>query len=826
MKNLSIRITILFITFQLVNSFSFAQYAPHTTANPVKVCPAGTANIPITVTAFDAIGSFTLRLEYNPEVITFISLQNINPLLTDIMANDVPISTVLHKIMIVWSDINGVSLPDGSKLFDIVFNYSSGTSEIIFNNTANGGIECEYSDIAANPLIDIPTSTYYINGNVESNQVAPAGTITGATSVCQGQTSVAYSVPAIANATGYVWTLPSGATIASGNNTNAITVNYSTTASSGNISVYGTNSCGNGTGSPNFAVTVNPLPGVAGTITGTASVCQGQTGVAYSVPAIANATGYVWTLPSGATIASGNNTNAITVNYSTTASSGNISVYGTNGCGNGTASPNFAVTVNPLPGAAGTITGTASVCQGQIGVAYSVPAIANATGYVWTLPSGTTIASGNNTNAITVNYSTTASSGNMSVYGTNDCGNGIASPDFAITVNSCVVTVSGTVSYFNSVNTPLDGLIINLKNDSGNVVNTATTDANGFYSFSGVFSGNYMLDVFTVKSWTGVSCTDALLIQLHIAGLSYITLPIRLHAADVNNTNTISAADVLMIKRRIVCIDTAFTRPDWLFEIPEGGNIITVGEDNVIHNFYGLCAGDINGSNIPGASMKTDAINQLTDIESIVARKEQTISLPVHLQSAKEIGAIDLAISYPQELVSIQDVKTRHGEIIYHAQNGILRIAWSELNPLLMNESNVLLTITVKTSSAFTDNERISFSVLPESELADESAIPVTDATFMIPEIYTQKDHWDNYFRLYPNPNNGTFTLEIQPIQSLTFDVRLFNSLGVVVYQQLNIAAYGKYSTEIRSGNLAEGIYTLTVTGKDTNYIKKIVIRK
>jgi len=742
------------------------------------------------------------------------------------MANDVPISTVLHKIMIVWSDINGVSLPDGSKLFDIVFNYSSGTSEIIFNNTANGGIECEYSDIAANPLIDIPTSTYYINGNVESNQVAPAGTITGATSVCQGQTSVAYSVPAIANATSYVWTLPSGATIASGNNTNAITVNYSTTASSGNISVYGTNSCGNGTGSPNFAVTVNPLPGVAGTITGTASVCQGQTGVAYSVPAIANATGYVWTLPSGATIASGNNTNAITVNYSTTASSGNISVYGTNGCGNGTASPNFAVTVNPLPGAAGTITGTASVCQGQIGVAYSVPAIANATGYVWTLPSGTTIASGNNTNAITVNYSTTASSGNMSVYGTNDCGNGIASPDFAITVNSCVVTVSGTVSYFNSVNTPLDGLIINLKNDSGNVVNTATTDANGFYSFSGVFSGNYMLDVFTVKSWTGVSCTDALLIQLHIAGLSYITLPIRLHAADVNNTNTISAADVLMIKRRIVCIDTAFTRPDWLFEIPEGGNIITVGEDNVIHNFYGLCAGDINGSNIPGASMKTDAINQLTDIESIVARKEQTISLPVHLQSAKEIGAIDLAISYPQELVSIQDVKTRHGEIIYHAQNGILRIAWSELNPLLMNESNVLLTITVKTSSAFTDNERISFSVLPESELADESAIPVTDATFMIPEIYTQKDHWDNYFRLYPNPNNGTFTLEIQPIQSLTFDVRLFNSLGVVVYQQLNIAAYGKYSTEIRSGNLAEGIYTLTVTGKDTNYIKKIVIRK
>jgi len=50
--------------------------------------------------------------------------------------------------------------------------------------------------------------------------------------------------------------------------------------------------------------------------------------------------------------------------------------------------------------------------------------------------------------------------------------------------------------------------------------------------------------------------------------------------------------------------------------------------------------------------------------------------------------------------------------------------------------------------------------------------------------------------------------------------------LGIVVYQQLNVAGNGKYSTEISSGDLPEGIYTLTVTGKDTNYIKKIVIRK
>ena len=75
---------------------------------------------------------------------------------------------------------------------------------------------------------------------------------------------------------------------------------------------------------------------------------------------------------------------------------------------------------------------------------------------------------------------------------------------------------------------------------------------------------------------------------------------------------------------------------------------------------------------------------------------------------------------------------------------------------------------------------------------------------------------------VYPNPSNGTFTLELNSVKSQNFDVTVYNSLGVTVYQQLNLAANGKYSTEIGSGDLPEGIYTLTVTGKDTNYIKKI----
>ena len=96
-------------------------------------------------------------------------------------------------------------------------------------------------------------------------------------------------------------------------------------------------------------------PGAAGTISGPTVTYPGQTGVAYSVLPVANAAGYSWTLPSGASIATGANTASITVDFSLSAVSGPITVYATSTCGNGAPSAPYAITVIPLNS---TITGT------------------------------------------------------------------------------------------------------------------------------------------------------------------------------------------------------------------------------------------------------------------------------------------------------------------------------------------------------------------------------------------------------------------------------------------------------------------------------------
>jgi len=238
----------------------------------------------------------------------------------------------------VWTISSGGTITGGQ---------NTATLEVTWNTTGAQFVTVNYS----NPPNNCPAQTPTVFNVTVAGLPGAAGTINGSSNVCSNSTGVAYAVPAITNASSYVWSLPPGATIATGEFTNTITVNFAANATSGNITVYGNSLCGNGAVSPTFPVTVNQIPGTAGTITGSASVCEGATGVAYSVPAIASATGYVWTLPAGASIASGANTANITVNFPTGSVSGAINVYGTNLCGIGAVSANFDVTVQPKPSA-------------------------------------------------------------------------------------------------------------------------------------------------------------------------------------------------------------------------------------------------------------------------------------------------------------------------------------------------------------------------------------------------------------------------------------------------------------------------------------------
>jgi uncharacterized repeat protein (TIGR03803 family) len=221
-------------------------------------------------------------------------------------------------------------------------------------------------------------------------------------------------------------------------------------------------------------LTINNAPAIPSTIAGSATVCSGTTNT-YSITAVAGATNYTWTLPSGWSGVS--TTNSISTTANTTG--GSITVIANNACGSSSART-LAVTVNSITATPGTINGNASICSGTANT-YSVAAVAGATDYIWTLPSGWTGTS--TTNSISTTAS--ATSGYVTVKSNNACGASssktltitVNAINVSVTQNNAILTANATSDFYQWLDCNNGNAII-----SGENSKTFIASANGSYA--------------------------------------------------------------------------------------------------------------------------------------------------------------------------------------------------------------------------------------------------------------------------------------------------------------------------------------------------------
>jgi len=211
---------------------------------------------------------------------------------------------------------------------------SSGITSYYVSQTVEG---CESPraqiDVVVNPVVDASVSI-----EVSQNNVCARTSVTFTATPTNGEITPAYQ-----------WKV-------NGTNAGTDTLTYSYVPENNDTItcvLTSNETCATGSPATSNAVVmaINPLPAGAGTINGQSLICERSAGIVYTIPLIANATSYEWTVPQGATIVSGSGTNTITVDFASSAVSGDISVYCSNDCGNGTASPAFAVTVKAVPSA-------------------------------------------------------------------------------------------------------------------------------------------------------------------------------------------------------------------------------------------------------------------------------------------------------------------------------------------------------------------------------------------------------------------------------------------------------------------------------------------
>ncbi|MEO6037886.1 MAG: proprotein convertase P-domain-containing protein, partial [Saprospiraceae bacterium] len=246
------------------------------------------------------------------------------------------------------------------------------------------------------------------------NQPAVPTTPSGPAVVCAGNTEI-YTTTLNPNATNYIWTVTAPATIASGQGTNSIIVNWGNVAA-GSVCVRETSACG--TSQPVcLPVQIGAAP-ASPTVTGSTVGCT--TGVSnYTINTVSGATSYYWQV-TGGTITGGNGSTSVQVTWNAMAMNGSVCASAINACD--TSAANCVNVTLGAPPAQPVVAGNGAVCVGTNG-AYSILPISNATGYTWSVPPGSSMVSGQNTTQLNVIW-TAAPGGNICVSANSSCGAG------------------------------------------------------------------------------------------------------------------------------------------------------------------------------------------------------------------------------------------------------------------------------------------------------------------------------------------------------------------------------------------------------------------
>lgn len=117
------------------------------TIGQVEACPGNESVVPVDVLDFIDVAALTMYIGYDPEVVEFVTLENIHPLLAGgLIFNAMTLPEV--QIGISWSSLNAVNITS-DRLFDIRFSYFEGECPLPFNP----GYEFVHSDLT--PITDI-----------------------------------------------------------------------------------------------------------------------------------------------------------------------------------------------------------------------------------------------------------------------------------------------------------------------------------------------------------------------------------------------------------------------------------------------------------------------------------------------------------------------------------------------------------------------------------------------------------------------------------------------------------------------------------------------
>jgi len=367
-------------------------------------------------------------------------------------------------------------------------------------------------------------------------------------------------------------------------------------------------------------------------------------------------------------------------------------------------------------------------------------------------------------------------------------------------------------------------------------------DNNGSYMFENVQTGiNYKLSAERVDAYiNGVSTLDLVIIQKHILNIAALGDPYKIIAADANNSQSVSASDLVKITNiilgvydlgaqvndawRFVDADQAFADKRYPWPFSEELELLDVYSDKMAEDFIGIklgdVSGDVNSAGLNEVETRSSSTLTLSVTDQMVAQGD-IVSIPVSSSNFDDVYGLQLALNHSGlQLHSIESNGITIDEVNYLAADGQLSMVWYEAVPSTIDE--VLFTLVMEASEDLVLSDRINLAqtVNPEAYTGDNlDKMPIN---------FDIRDGSESYIlhEPVPNPMSDMTTIGIQIGTSGDYIFSIMDVSGQMIHQEDAYFEVGLYKKTLDRSILKNaGIYYYQLTnGVDVEVHKLVVI--
>lgn len=224
----------------------------------------------------------------------------------------------------------------------------------------------------------------------------------------------------------------------------------------------------------------------------------------------------------------------------------------------------------------------------------------------------------------------------------------------------------------------------------------------------------------------GVTTFDIIKIVRHIQNLELLNSPYKLIAADVNNSQSVTMGDVVMIKRLILGIDEEFAAVNswrfvdmyyefqnpqnpWQFGFPEVLQLQDLTNDVLAANFTAIKMGDANGSVNP--NFDSNEADERTDDETLVFNtksqsfaKGTMVDVVLNARDFTSIAGFQFTLNFDADALEFMDMtggdQIQDGLLFNPRKNGQIAISLHHNQGLNIEDNSALLKLQFRAKKA------------------------------------------------------------------------------------------------------------------------------